>query len=54
MREFNDRGFNKEEILENINNTFTPLVGSENKEIKNYKKEMSDYYKYYTETYDNL
>ena len=48
----NDKGFNKEEIIENINNTFTPLVNVDYKEFKNYKKEMSDYYKYYMETYD--
>ena len=48
----NDKGFNKEEIIENINNTFTPLANVDYKEFKNYKKEMSDYYKYYIETYD--
>ena len=50
----NDKGFNKEEIIENINNTYTPLISSDNQDFKNFKKEMSEYYKYYMETYDNL
>ena len=49
----NDKGFNKDEIIENINKTFMPLIGNDNKEFKNYKKEMKEYYKFYTETYDN-
>ena len=48
----NDKGFNKEEIIENINNTFLPLAKFDNKDFKNYKKEMTEYHKYYTETYD--
>jgi hypothetical protein len=49
----NDKGFNKDEIVENINKTFVPLAEYNNKEFKNYKKEMTEYYKYYIETYDN-
>ena len=49
----NDKGFNKDEIIENLNQTFINLIGKDNKEFKNYKKEMKDYYKFYTETYDN-
>ena len=49
----NDKGFNKEEIIENINETFTPLVNNnDNKTFKNYKKEMGEYYKYYMESYN--
>ena len=48
----NDKGFNKDEIIENINNTFLPLANFDNKNFKNYKKEMTEYHKYYTETYD--
>ena len=50
----NDKGFKKDEIIENINNTFTPLINNDNKIIKNYKKEMSDYYKFYIETYSKI
>ncbi len=50
----NDKGFNKDEIIENINNTYTPLINNDNKDFKNYKKEMSDYYKYFIETYNPI
>ncbi len=53
LKVINDKGFNKDEIIENINNTFLSLVNDDNKEFKNYKKEMNEYYKYYTETYSN-
>ena len=50
----NDKGFNKDEIIENINKTYISLIeNNENKEFKNYKKEMKEYYKFYTDTYDN-
>ena len=47
----NDKGFQKDEILENINKTFTPLLSANHEEIKNYKKEMSYYYKEYNNSY---
>ena len=47
----NDKGFQKDEILENINQTFTPLLNENHEEIKNYKKEMSYYYKEYNNSY---
>ena len=46
----NDKGFNEKEITENINRTNNYLANRENKEIKNFKKEMGDYYKYYIES----
>ena len=48
----NDKGFQKDEILENINKTFTPLLSVNHKEFKNYKQEMSYYYKEYNGSYN--
>ena len=48
----NDKGFQKEEILENLNNTFTPLIKGDHQDFKNYKKEMSYFYKEYMNTYN--
>ena len=47
----NDKGFQKDDIIENINQTFTCLISGNNEEIKNYKKEMSYYYKEYNNSY---
>ena len=49
----NDKGFNKNDIINNINNSNTYLISDENKEIKNFKKEMSEYYKYYKNSNNN-
>ena len=48
----NDKGFQKDEIIENINNTYTPLIKGNHDDFKNYKKEMSYYYKEYYNTYN--
>ena len=48
----NDKGFQKDEILENINNTYTPLIKGNHGDFKNYKKEMNYYYKEYHNTYN--
>lgn len=47
----NDKGFQKDEILENINKTFTPLFSVNHEEFKNYKKEMNYYNKEYNNSY---
>ena len=49
----NDKGFQKDEIIENINKTFTPLIGDNHEEFKNYKNEMSYYYKEYINSYSS-
>ena len=49
----NDKGFQKDEIIENINKTYTPLVGDNHEEFKNYKKEMGYYYKEYINSYSS-
>ena len=48
----NDKGFQKDEILENINKTFTPLLSVNHEEFTNYKQEMSYYYKEYNGSYN--
>ena len=48
----NDKGFQKDEIIENINNTYTPLIKGNHEDFKNYKKEMSYYYNEYYNTYN--
>ena len=48
----NDRGFNEDEIIEEIRKSKIALLNNENQEIKNYKKEMNDYLKFYNETYN--
>ena len=48
----NDKGFQKDEIIGNINNTYTPLIKGNHDDFKNYKKEMSYYYKEYYNTYN--
>ena len=47
----NDRGFQKDDIIENINQTFTCLISGNNEIITNYKKEMGYYYKEYNNSY---
>ncbi len=47
----NDKGFQKDEILENINKTFTPLLSVKHEEFKNYKKEKNYYNKEYNNSY---
>ena len=47
----NDKGFQKDEIIENINKTFTPLLNMNHEEFKNYKQEMNYYYKEYNNSY---
>ena len=49
----NDRGFNEDEIIQEIRKSKLALLNTENKEIKNYKKDMNDYLKYYNETYNH-
>ena len=50
----NDKGFNEEEVIENIKNSLTLFSNEDNnKDIINYKNEMSIYYKYYIESYKN-
>ena len=48
----NDKGFNEEEIIKEIKNSNLTVVKDDNKEVKNYKKYMSDYIKFYNETYN--
>ena len=51
----NDKGYNKEIIIDEINTgTPMPLINNEDKEFKNYKKEMGDYYKFYEESYNPI
>ena len=47
----NDKGFNKDEILENINNTYIPLINNDTKDFRNYKKDMSYYIKEFNNSY---
>ena len=47
----NDKGFQKDEIIENINQTSTPLRSANHEEFKNYKKEMNYYYNEYNNSY---
>ncbi len=50
----NDKGFNEKEVIENIKKSVTPFSNDDNnKDIINYKKDMSEYYKYYMESYKN-
>ena len=50
----NDKGFNEKEVIENIKNSTASLYNDNNeKDIINYKKEMSNQYKYYMESYKN-
>ena len=49
----NDKGFQKDEIIENINQTFTPLISENHEEFKNYKKEMNYYYNEYNNSYSS-
>ena len=49
----NDRGFNEDEIIEEIRRSRVVLLNNENQEIKNYKKVMNDYLKFYNETYNH-
>ena len=51
LKIINDKGFQKDEIIENINQTFTPLISENHEEFKNYKKEMSYYYNEYNNSY---
>ena len=48
----NDRGFNEDEIIEEIRRSKIALLNNENQEIKNYKKEMNYYLKLFDETYN--
>ena len=49
----NDKGFQKDEIIENINQTFTPLISENHEEFKNYKKEMNYFYTEYNNSYSS-
>ena len=47
LKIINDRGYNKDEIAENIKNVNSNLISIDNHEFKNYKKDMNFYYNEY-------
>ena len=47
LKIINDRGYNKDEISENIKNVNSNLISIDNHEFKNYKKDMNFYYNEY-------
>ena len=49
----NDKGFNEDEVIQEMRKSNLAILNLENKEIKNYKKDMNDYLKYYNETYNH-